>query len=165
MTLRSIRDTNKAIYDAAVKNRVFVEDEIRDTNNYLAWITNRYAEIDAMVEALHDERCEASLIFVTRCREHMEALTALDLLRGDLRSWEAAGMPVSLVEIRKMKSFNKLSAYTNLYKSEALSSFLSLTDDDDYLDVERRDAGDDHVDNNRAELDLEDFSSDRDDTE
>jgi len=78
----------------------------------------------------------------------MEALTALDLLRGDLRSWEAAGMPVSLMEIRKMKSFNKLSAYTNLYKSEALNSFLSLTDDDDdYLDVERRDAGDDHVDN------------------
>ncbi len=54
-------------------------------------------------------------------------------------------MPVSLVEIRKMKSFSKLSAYTNLYKSEALNSFLSLTeDDDDYLDVERRDAGDDH---------------------
>lgn len=47
----------------------------------------------------------------------MEALTALELLRGDLAGWEAAGMPVSLVEVRKMKSFNKLSAYTNLYKS------------------------------------------------
>jgi len=95
----------------------------------------------------------------------MEAMTALDLLRGDLKSWEAAGMPVSLVEIKKMKSFNKLSAYTNLYKSEALNSFLSLTDDDDYLDVSLRDAGDDHVDNEVGELDLEDFSSDRDNTE
>lgn len=95
----------------------------------------------------------------------MEAMTALDLLRGDLRGWEAAGMPVSLVEIRKMKSFNKLSAYTNLYKSEALNSFLSLTDDDDYLDESRRELGDDHVDNEVGELDLEDFASTRDNTE
>lgn len=95
----------------------------------------------------------------------MEAMTALDLLRGDLASWEAAGMPVSLVEIRKMKSFNKLSAYTNLYKSEALNSFLSLTDDDDYLDESRRELGDDHVDNEVGELDLEDFASTRDNTE
>lgn len=54
----------------------------------------------------------------------MEALEALDLLRGDLRDWETAGMPTSLVEIKKMKSFNKLSAYTNLFKKEALDEFL-----------------------------------------
>lgn len=48
-------------------------------------------------------------------------------------------MPVSLVEIRKMKSFNKLSAYTHLFKNNALNSFLSLTDegDDDYLGTRR----------------------------
>lgn len=95
----------------------------------------------------------------------MEAMTALDLLRGDLRSWEAAGMPVSLVEIKKMKSFNKLSAYTNLYKSNALNSFLSLTDDDDYLDESRRDLGDDHEDNTVGELDLEETDFNRDNTE
>jgi len=47
----------------------------------MAWIENRFLEIDAMIAELHDERCTASLLFVTRCREHMEALTALDLLR------------------------------------------------------------------------------------
>lgn len=45
-----MRDNDKANYDAAVLNREFVEDEIRDRTNYLAWITNnRFSEIDAMV--------------------------------------------------------------------------------------------------------------------
>lgn len=74
-------NTNRGIYDAAIANREFVEAEIEDTANYMAWIENRFLEIDAMVAELHDERCTASLLFVTRCREHMEALTALDLLR------------------------------------------------------------------------------------
>jgi hypothetical protein len=74
-------NTNRGIYDAAIANREFVEAEIADTAAYMAWIENRFVEIDAMVAELHDERCDASLVFVTRCREHMEALTALDLLR------------------------------------------------------------------------------------
>lgn len=136
----------------------------------MSWIENRFTEIDAMIAELHDERCDASLVFVTRCREHMEAMTALDLLRQDIKDWEAAGMPVSLMEIKKMKSFNKLSAYTHLFKNNALNSFLSLTEDgdDSYLDERRASAeeiGDDHVDNAQGALDLEDFSSDRDDTE
>lgn len=66
-------------------------------------------------------------------------------------------MPVSLVEIKKMKSFNKLSAYTHLFKNNALKGFLSLTQDgdDSYLDTARRDAGDDHVDNTQGALDVE----------
>merc|ERR1712084_194054 len=68
-------------------------------------------------------------IFVTRCREHYEALTAVDLLKQDLQDWEAAGMPVSLAQIKELPSFNKLSAYTNLFKRQALDNFLSLADD------------------------------------
>merc|ERR1712166_882738 len=98
-----------------------------------------------------DERCDASLVFVTRCREVMESLAAVDMLRGELSAWEAAGMPVSLVEIKKMKSF------------------LALTDEDDehYGESVRtaEEVGDDHMDNDVAELDLEDFSSDRDGSE
>jgi len=36
-------------WDAAVANREFVEAEIADTANYIAWINNRFTEIDAMV--------------------------------------------------------------------------------------------------------------------
>jgi hypothetical protein len=73
-------------------------------------------------------------------------------------------MPVSLMEIKKMKSFNKLSAYTHLFKNIALNSFLSLTEDgdDSYLDERRATAeeiGDDHVDNDRAVIDVEGFES------
>lgn len=96
----------------------------------------------------------------------MESLAAVDMLRGELSAWEAAGMPVNLVEIKKMKSFNKLAAFTHLFKANAMESFLALTDlDDEHYDESVRTAeevGDDHVDNDRAALDLEDFSSDRD---
>jgi len=77
-----------------------------------------------MIAELHDERCDASLVFVTRCREVMESLAAVDMLRSELSAWEAAGMPVSLIEIKKMKSFNKLAAFTHLFKAKALDNFL-----------------------------------------
>lgn len=117
-------NTNRGIYDAAIANRVFVEQEITDTQNYLAWIANRFVTIAAMVDELRDERCDASLIFVTRCREHFEAMDALKMLRQDILDWEAAGMPVNFAEIKKMGSFNKLSAYTHLFKKQALNNFL-----------------------------------------
>jgi len=65
-----------------------------------------------LIEELHDERCDASLVFVTRTREHYEALSAVQLLKNDLNDWEAAGMPTSFVEIKKLESFSKLGAYT-----------------------------------------------------
>ena len=109
-------NTNRGIYDNAVANREFVEAEIENTHNYIAYIDNRFQEIEALIEELHDERCDASLIFVTRTREHYEAIDAVQLLRNDLNDWEAAGMPTSLVEIKKLHSFNKLGAYTKLFK-------------------------------------------------
>merc|ERR1712183_929078 len=82
----------------------------------------------------------------------------------DLRDWEAAGMPVSLAQIKEMPSFTKLSAYTNLFKKQALDNFLSLADDRE----SRRTAeeiGDDHVDNTRGAQVMEHQVSTRDDTE
>merc|ERR1711981_995724 len=88
------------------------------------------------------------------------------VLKQDLSDWEAAGMPVSLAQIKSMGSFNKLSAYTHLFKQQALSNFLSLAEGEEREN--RRTAeeiGDDHVDNSRGEQQLEEFASDRDDTE
>jgi hypothetical protein len=166
--LTAIMNTNRGIYDATIANREFVEQEIVNTANYIDFIHNRFDAIDALVAELQDERCDASLVFVTRCREHYEALTAVDLLKQDLSDWEAAGMPVSLAQIKDMGSFNKLSAYTHLFKQQALSNFLSLAEGDDYMDERRATAeeiGDDHVDNERGAQVLEEHTSDRDDTE
>lgn len=50
-----------------------------------------------------------------------------------------------------MKSFNKLAAFTHLFKANAMESFLALTDEDDehYNESVRtaEEVGDDHVDN------------------
>merc|ERR1719446_575326 len=146
--------TNRGIYDAAIANREFVEKEIVNTDNYIAYIDNRFHEIEDLIEELHDERCDASLVFVTRTREHYEALDAVQLLKNDLNDWEAAGMPSSFVEIKKLESFSKLGAYTQLFKKEALDNFLQLTEDR----VNRRSSeeiGDDHADNNRGALQLD----------
>merc|ERR1711990_431995 len=62
-------------------NREFVEQEIVNTANYIDFINNRFEQIAALVTELQDERCDASLVFVTRCREHYEALTAVELLK------------------------------------------------------------------------------------
>merc|ERR1712007_406155 len=162
--LTAIMNTNRGIYDSTIANREFVEQEIVNTANYIDFINNRFAQIAALVAELQDERCDASLIFVTRCREHYEALTAVDLLKMDLKDWEAAGMPVSLAQIKEMPSFTKLSAYTNLFKKQALDNFLSLADDRE----SRRTAeeiGDDHVDNTRGAQVMEHQVSTRDDTE
>jgi len=64
-------------------------------------------------------------------------------------------MPHSFAEIKKLESFNKLGAYTNLFKKQALDEFLALSQDDG---TERRTAeeiGDDHVDNEQGALTLE----------
>ena len=168
--LTSIMNTNRAMYDDTIANREFVEQEIVNTANYIDFINHRFEQIDALVAELQDERCDASLVFVTRCREHYEALTAVDLLKQDLSDWEAQGMPVSLAEIKKMESFNKLSAYTHLFKKQAMNEFLALTATPVGADLSERTAtaeevGDDWVDNEQAALKLENQVSTRDNTE
>ena len=165
--LTSIMNTNRAMYDDTIANREFVEQEIVNTANYIDFIHHRFEQIDDLVAELQDERCDASLIFVTRCREHYEALTAVDLLKQDLSDWEAQGMPVSLAEIKKMESFSKLSAYTHLFKQQAMNDFLSLTQNVGGADISERTAtaeevGDDFVDNEQAALKLEGQVSTRD---
>lgn len=122
-----------------------------------------------MVAELRDERCDASLVFVTRCREHYEAMDAVKMLRQDILDWEAAGMPVNFAEIKKMGSFNKLSAYTHLFKKQALDNFLALASkDDDFMDEHKAtsaEVGDDHVDNSKGAVDLENYESDRENVE
>ena len=104
---------------------------------------------------LQDERCDASLVFVTRIREHYEAMEAIVMLRSDLKDWESAGMPHSFAEIRKLESFNKLGAYTNLFKKQALNDFLQLTQDDGTRRATSAQIGDDHVDNEQGALVLD----------
>jgi len=73
-------------------------------------------------------------------------------------------MPVSLAQIKNMGSFSKLSAYTHLFKQQALTSFLSLAEDRESR-ATAAEIGDDHVDNAREAQVLENQVSTRDNTE
>jgi len=73
-------------------------------------------------------------------------------------------MPVSLAQIKDMGSFNKLSAYTHLFKQQALDNFLSLADDRETRRT-AEEIGDDHVDNTRGAQVLENQDSARENVE
>jgi hypothetical protein len=148
--LQGIATTNCGIYDAAVANRKFIEAEIADTAAYLEWIEGRFAAIDDLVQTLKDERCEASNVFVLRVRENYEAMDAIALLRYELTTLHEAGV-LSFSQIEEMPSYNRLLAYTHMFKDNALKEFEQLAEEDPNLEVSRRDAGDDHVDNERGE--------------
>ena len=101
---------------------------------------------------MKDERCEASNVFVLRVRENYEAMDAIALLKYELTTLHQAGQ-VSMVELEEMPSYNRLLAYTHMFKDNALKEFEQLAEEP----VTRRDAGDDHVDNTRGEQELESF--------
>jgi hypothetical protein len=63
-----------------------------------------------------------------------------------------------------MGSFNKLSAYTHLFKQQALDNFLSLADDRESRRTSEE-IGDDHVDNTREAQVLENQDSARENVE
>lgn len=83
------------------------------------------------------------------------------MLRYELTSWDAANGNIKLIEVNQLESFNRLTAYTHMFKQHALDDFVELGEESaqDYLDESRRELGDDHLDNNRAEQNLEDFKS------
>ncbi len=133
---------------------------MQGTTEYLAWICARFDTIDEMITGLNEERCEAAKVYVLRVKEHYEALDAIVMLKYDLQMWDQARGGVSFVAIDEMPSYNRLLAYTNMFKDNALKDFEQLAEtsalaqDDgymgDYLDTERRDAGD-VSDNTRGE--------------
>jgi hypothetical protein len=82
-----------------------VVDEISNNNNFLEWVEKRFLVIEELIEELHDGRCEASLLFVDRIREHYESLNAIEMLRQSLEDWATAGLPTTMVQVKKLSSF------------------------------------------------------------
>ncbi len=144
---------------------------MQGTTEFLAWICARFDTIDDLIASLHEERCEAAKVYVLRVKEHYEALDAIAMLKYDLTMWEQAKGTVDFVQLEEMPSYNRLLAYTNMFKDNALKDFeqlastseLAMQDDymGDYMGVDRRDAGD-YSDNTRGEQVLEDFDSGKD---
>ena len=99
---------------------------MQGTTEYLAWICARFDTIDEMITGLNEERCEAAKVYVLRVKEHYEALDAIAMLKYDLQMWDQARGGVSFVAIDEMPSYNRLLAYTNMFKDNALKDFEQL---------------------------------------
>lgn len=50
----------------------------------------------------------------------MEAKEAIELLKYELIEWDRARGGASFVELEEMPSFNRLVAYTSMFKAHAL---------------------------------------------
>lgn len=50
----------------------------------------------------------------------MEAKEAIELLKYELIEWDRARGGATFVEIEELPSFNRLTAYTNMFKANAL---------------------------------------------
>jgi hypothetical protein len=123
--------TQCGIYDDSVAHREYVEDEMQGTTEYLAWICARFDTIDEMIAGLNEERCEAAKVYVLRVAEHYEALDAITMLKYDLTMWDAARGGTNFVELDEMPSYNRLLAYTNMFKDNALKEFEQLAETSD----------------------------------
>jgi DNA repair exonuclease SbcCD ATPase subunit len=134
--LRQIAESNKDTAQSATAHRQYLESEIASTEEYLAWIESRRAEIHAREEELQDQRCYSNAIFIRALKEQADGLTAIDLLRNDVlgAAERSEGSTEELLQVKD--ATKKLSAYKNLFNEQAIAEFEQLanqlSDDVDY---------------------------------
>jgi len=136
----------------------FIDGEINDSNNHIAWVDARVVTLNNQREELAAGRCESNAIFVQTLREHNDALEIIAWLRNDLNNWNVAAN-AGFAQINNVA--DKLKLYSHLFNEQALSEFLALGEPkgwDQLTDqTSRRDIDAAHVDNDRGELGLENF--------
>lgn len=106
---------NKAAGDEATAHREHIEEEIKITQEYLVWITNRRNEINRKREEFKEQRCYASLMFVKALKEHDEALEVIRWLREDILGVIAEANDEEVDFSQISSSADKLSAYAHLF--------------------------------------------------
>lgn len=137
--LRQIAESNKDTAQSATSHRQYLESEIASTEEYLAWIESRRAEIHAREEELQDQRCYSNAIFIRALKEQADGLTAIDLLRNDVlgAAERAEASPEELLQVKD--ATKKLSAYKNLFNEQAIAEFEQLANQ--LNDVDYREEG------------------------
>eukprot|EP01016_Furgasonia_blochmanni_P022022 TRINITY_DN240_c0_g1_i1.p1 TRINITY_DN240_c0_g1~~TRINITY_DN240_c0_g1_i1.p1 ORF type:complete len:380 (-),score=172.75 TRINITY_DN240_c0_g1_i1:285-1424(-) len=106
------------------EHREVVEKELNQTLTRLEWLEKRFAEIEAFLDKLAEERCRANAIFIANLREHNEALKAIQYLKQEYDTLaghnELAGV--------QLKSFtDKLKKYEYMYQEQAVEQLVELS--------------------------------------
>lgn len=122
--LTGVRDRLRKAFDDAIAHREFIQQELKNTLNYIDWILNRQRDIINQLAVLAENRCYSNSMFIKSLKEHSDALKVIDELIAELNQKQNSGEALMLTQVNDISS--KLKAYTTLFNNGALDQFMEL---------------------------------------
>ncbi|CAK62529.1 unnamed protein product (macronuclear) [Paramecium tetraurelia] len=123
--LSKVNELNQKAWASAKARREQIGIEYREATDYIAWATQRLADIDRRSVELQELRCFSNGLFVRAIKQHNDALGVIRVLKNDLSGY-LTGQPSSLVEINVQNVSDKLKQYSQLFNQDAMTKFAQL---------------------------------------
>lgn len=83
--LTRVHEMNTKAWQAAKERREQIGREYKDATDYIAWATQRIADIERRSVELEEMRCFSNGLFVRAIKQHNDALAVIKILKNDLR--------------------------------------------------------------------------------
>ncbi|CAK66874.1 unnamed protein product (macronuclear) [Paramecium tetraurelia] len=123
--LSKVNELNQKAWASAKARREQIGVEYREATDYIAWATQRLADIDRRSIELQELRCFSNGLFVRAIKQHNDALGVIRILKNDLSGY-LTGQPSSLVEVNVQNVSDKLKQYSQLFNQDAMTKFAQL---------------------------------------
>ncbi|CAD8046280.1 unnamed protein product [Paramecium primaurelia] len=123
--LSKVNELNQKAWANAKARREQIGIEYREATDYIAWATQRLADIDRRSVELQELRCFSNGLFVRAIKQHNDALGVIRVLKNDLSGY-LTGQPSSLVEVNVQNVSDKLKQYSQLFNQDAMTKFAQL---------------------------------------
>ncbi|CAD8049752.1 unnamed protein product [Paramecium sonneborni] len=123
--LSKVNELNQKAWASAKARREQIGIEYREATDYIAWATQRLADIDRRSIELQELRCFSNGLFVRAIKQHNDALGVIRVLKNDLSGY-LTGQPTSMVEINVQNVSDKLKQYSQLFNQDAMTKFAQL---------------------------------------
>ncbi|CAD8158906.1 unnamed protein product [Paramecium octaurelia] len=123
--LSKVNELNQKAWASAKARREQIGVEYREATDYIAWATQRLADIDRRSVELQELRCFSNGLFVRAIKQHNDALGVIRVLKNDLSGY-LTGQPSSLVEVNVQNVSDKLKQYSQLFNQDAMTKFAQL---------------------------------------
>ncbi|CAD8062054.1 unnamed protein product [Paramecium sonneborni] len=123
--LSKVNELNQKAWASAKARREQIGIEYREATDYIAWATQRLADIDRRSVELQELRCFSNGLFVRAIKQHNDALGVIRVLKNDLSGY-LTGQPSSMVELNVQNVSDKLKQYSQLFNQDAMTKFTQL---------------------------------------
>ncbi|CAD8134398.1 unnamed protein product [Paramecium pentaurelia] len=123
--LSKVNELNQKAWASAKARREQIGIEYREATDYIAWATQRLADIDRRSVELQELRCFSNGLFVRAIKQHNDALGVIRVLKNDLSGY-LTGQPSSMVEVNVQNVSDKLKQYSQLFNQDAMTKFAQL---------------------------------------